>query len=84
MGVFDGGHEKNRLAQAKAKVHEAELKINVSRDQIARERSWGRIIQLILPLRPARGCTAPLEATGRSTMRPLNPLVRVRNLLVES
>ena len=63
--VFDGKARKNKLAQAKANVHEAEAQIQVSRDQITNE-VWAAYSDLNTALRQREAATALLEAAGRS------------------
>lgn len=63
--VFDGSARKNRLAQAKANVHEAEAQLHVSRDQVANE-VWAAYSDLNTALRQREAATALLEAAGRS------------------
>jgi len=63
--VFDGGARKNRLAQARANVREAEAQVDASRDQIANE-IWAAYSDLNTALRQREAATALLEAAGRS------------------
>lgn len=63
--VFDGGARKNRLAQAEAKVHEAEARVNVTRNQIA-DQVWAAYSNLNTALRQRQAATALLEASSRS------------------
>jgi outer membrane protein len=63
--VFDGGARKNRLAQAEANVHEAEARVNVTRNQIA-DQVWAAYSNLNTALRQRQAATALLEASSRS------------------
>lgn len=63
--VFDGGARKNRLAQAEANAHEAEARVNVTRNQIA-DQVWAAYSNLNTALRQRQAATALLEASSRS------------------
>ena len=63
--VFDGGARKNRLAQARADVHEAEAQANVKHDQIEDE-VWTAYSNLNTAFRQRRAAIALLEAAGQS------------------
>jgi len=63
--AFDGGARKNRLARAEAIVHEAEVQIHASRDQIANE-VWAAYSDLNTALRQREAATALLETADRS------------------
>lgn len=63
--VFDGGARKNRLAQARANVHEAEAQARVKRDQIADE-VWTAYSNLNTAFRQRQAVMALLEAASQS------------------
>ena len=63
--VFDGGTRKSRLAQAEANAHEAEARVNVTRNQIA-DQVWAAYSNLNTALRQRQAATALLEASSRS------------------
>jgi outer membrane protein len=63
--VFDGGARKNRVAQAEANKHEAEARVNVTRDQIE-DQVWAAYSNLNTALRQRQAATALLEASSRS------------------
>jgi outer membrane protein len=63
--VFDGGARRSRLGQAEANVHEAEARVNVTRDQIA-DQVWAAYSNLNTALRQRQAATALLEASNQS------------------
>jgi outer membrane protein TolC len=63
--VFDGGARKNRLAQARANVHEAEAQSRVKRNQIADE-VWAAYSNLNTAFRQRQAAMALLEAASQS------------------
>jgi outer membrane protein TolC len=63
--VFDGGARKNRLAQARANVHEAEAQAKVQRNQIADE-VWAAYSNLNTAFRQRQAAMALLEAASQS------------------
>lgn len=63
--VFDGGARKNRLAQARANVHEAEAQAKVKRNQIADE-IWAAYSNLNTAFRQRQAAMALLEAASQS------------------
>jgi outer membrane protein TolC len=63
--VFDGGARKNRLAQARANVHEAEAQARVKRDQIADE-VWAAYSNVNTAFRQRQAAMALLEAASQS------------------
>ena len=63
--VFDGGARKNRLAQARANVHEAEAQAKVKRNQIADE-VWAAYSNLNTAFRQRQAAMALLEAASQS------------------
>lgn len=63
--VFDGGARKNRLAQARADVHQAEAQTNVKRNQIADE-VWAAYSNLNTAFRQRQAAISLLQAAGQS------------------
>jgi outer membrane protein TolC len=63
--VSDGGGRKNRLAQARANVHEAEAQASVKHNQIADE-VWTAYSNLNTAFRQRQAAIALLEAAGQS------------------
>jgi outer membrane protein TolC len=63
--VFDGGARKNRVAQARANVHEAEAQAKVKRNQIADE-VWAAYSNLNTAFRQRQAAMALLEAASQS------------------
>jgi outer membrane protein TolC len=63
--VFDGGARKNRLAQARANVHEAEAQARVKGNQIADE-VWAAYSNLNTAFRQRQAAMALLEAARQS------------------
>jgi outer membrane protein TolC len=79
--VFDGGARKNRIAQARANVHEAEAQTNVKRNQIADE-VWTAYSNLNTAFRQRQAAIALLEAAGQSYSAALESYTYgVRSLL---
>jgi outer membrane protein len=63
--MFDGGARKNRLLEARAKVHEAEAQAEVKRNQIADE-VWTAYSNLHTALRQRQAALALLQAAHQS------------------
>jgi outer membrane protein TolC len=79
--VFDGGARKNRLAQAEARIHQAEAQVNASRDRIEDE-VWTAYANLNTAFRQREAATAFLDAAAQSYASALESYnYGVRNLL---
>ena len=63
--VFDGGARKNRLAQARANVHAAEVQTHVTQNRIADE-VWAAYSNLNTAFRQRQSAIALLEAASQS------------------
>ena len=63
--ILDGGARKNRLAQARANVHEAEAEAKVKINQIADE-VWAAYSNLNTAFRQRQAAMALLEAASQS------------------
>lgn len=79
--VFDGGARKNRVAQAEADKHEAEARVNVTRDEIE-DQVWAAYSNLNTALRQHQAAVALLESASQSYDAALQSYnYGVRNLL---
>jgi outer membrane protein len=63
--VFDGGARRSKLVRAQANVHEAEARVNATRDQIA-DQVWAAYSNLNTALHQRQAATALLEASSQS------------------
>jgi len=79
--VFDGGARKNRLAQAEARIRQAEAQAGATHDQIE-DQVWAAYSNLNTAFRQREAATALLDAANQSYAAALESYnYGVRNLL---